>query len=56
MTNDEWIGKLSALIEDTSLRQKMGRQGRELVRESYSIQGCAPTLYGVLDEVAQRGG
>lgn len=55
MTNDEWIGKLSALIEDPSLRQKMGLQGRELVRRSYSIQGCAPTLYGVLHEVAQKG-
>jgi glycosyltransferase involved in cell wall biosynthesis len=55
MTNEEWIEKLSALIEDPSLRQKMGLQGRELVRKSYSIQGCAPTLYGVLHEVAQRG-
>ena len=56
MTDDEWVEKLSVLIEDSSLRQKMGLQGRALVRESYSIQGCAPTLYGVLDEVAQRGG
>ena len=55
MTNDEWIEKISALIEDPSLRHKMGLKGRELVRRSYSIQGCAPTLYGVLHEVAQRG-
>jgi glycosyltransferase involved in cell wall biosynthesis len=55
MTNDEWIEKLSALIEGPSLRHKMGLKGRELVRRSYSIQGCAPTLYGVLHEVAQQG-
>ncbi len=55
MTDDEWIAKLSALIEDPTLRQKMGLKGRDLVRRSYSIQGCAPTLYGVLHEVAQRG-
>jgi glycosyltransferase involved in cell wall biosynthesis len=56
MTEDEWITKLSTLIGDYSLRQKMGVQGRELVRESYSIQGCAPKFYGVIDEVAHRGG
>jgi glycosyltransferase involved in cell wall biosynthesis len=55
MTDDEWVDKLSTLIEDLPLRQKMGLYGRELVRESYSIQGCAPRFYGVLDEVAQRG-
>jgi glycosyltransferase involved in cell wall biosynthesis len=55
ITDEEWIEKLSILIEDPSLRQKMGLHGRELVRESYSIQGCAPKFYGVLDEVAPRG-
>ncbi|MBN1255781.1 MAG: glycosyltransferase family 4 protein [Deltaproteobacteria bacterium] len=55
MTNDEWIEKLSVLIEDPSLRQKMGLRGRELVRKSYSIQGCASIFYGVLDEVARGG-
>jgi glycosyltransferase involved in cell wall biosynthesis len=55
MTNDEWVEKLSILIEDPSLREKMGLHGRELIGESYSIQGCAPKFYGVLDEVAKRG-
>jgi glycosyltransferase involved in cell wall biosynthesis len=54
MTNDEWIEKLSTLIEDPSLRHKMGLRGRKLVRKSYSLQGCAPKFYGVIDEVAQR--
>jgi glycosyltransferase involved in cell wall biosynthesis len=56
MTDDEWVEKLSTLIEDPLLRRTMGLHGRKLVRASYSIQGCAPTFYGVLDEVAQRGG
>jgi glycosyltransferase involved in cell wall biosynthesis len=56
MTDEEWVEKLSTLIEDPSLRRTMGLHGRELVRASYSIQGCAPKIYGVLDEVAQRGG
>jgi glycosyltransferase involved in cell wall biosynthesis len=56
MTDDEWVEKLSTLIEDPSLRRTMGLHGRKLVRASYSIQGCAPKFYGVLDEVAQRGG
>lgn len=55
MTHEEWIEKLSILIEDPKLRQKMGLRGREVVRESYSLQECAPRFYGVLDEVAQRG-
>jgi glycosyltransferase involved in cell wall biosynthesis len=56
MTDNEWIDKLSILIEDPSLREKMGMHGRELVRESYSIQGCEPRFYNVLDEVVKRGG
>ncbi|MCJ7665015.1 MAG: glycosyltransferase [Desulfobacterales bacterium] len=55
MTHEEWIEKLSLLIEDPSLRQKMGLYGRELVRESYSLQGCAPRVYGVLADVVEKG-
>jgi glycosyltransferase involved in cell wall biosynthesis len=54
MTHEEWIEKLSILIEDPPLRQKMGLSGRELVGASYSLQGCAPRFYGVLDGVAQK--
>jgi glycosyltransferase involved in cell wall biosynthesis len=54
MTHEEWIEKLSILIEDPTLRQKMGLSGRELVRTSYSLQGCAPRFYRVLADVAQK--
>jgi glycosyltransferase involved in cell wall biosynthesis len=55
MTDEEWIEKLSTLIEDPSLRQTMGLRGREVVRESYSIQACAPGFHKVLDEVIKKG-
>lgn len=55
MTDEKWIEKLSILIENPSLRQKMGLHGREFVRELYSIQACAPRFYGVLADVAQKG-
>lgn len=54
MTDEEWIEKLSLLIEDHALRRKMGLRGREVVRESYSVQGCAPRFYKVLDEVIKK--
>ena len=54
MTEEEWVEKLSLLIEDSALRRKMGLRGREVVRESYSVQGCAPRFYKVLDEVIKK--
>jgi glycosyltransferase involved in cell wall biosynthesis len=53
-TKEEWIEKLSTLIEAASLRQEMGLRGREIVRDAYSIQACAPRFYKVLDEVVKK--
>jgi glycosyltransferase involved in cell wall biosynthesis len=55
MTDEEWVEKLSLLIENPALRQEMGLRGREVVRESYSIQACAPRFYRVLEEVIKKG-
>lgn len=54
MTDEEWVEKLSLLIDNAVLRQEMGLRGREIVRESYSIQACAPRFYQVLDEVIKK--
>jgi glycosyltransferase involved in cell wall biosynthesis len=54
MTDEEWVEKLSLLIENLALRQEMGLRGREVVRDSYSIQACAPRFYRVLDEVIKK--
>ena len=48
MTHEEWIAKLSKLIEDAELRKAMGMRGHELVMKSFSLQACAPKLEQVL--------
>jgi glycosyltransferase involved in cell wall biosynthesis len=52
MTREEWIAKLSTLIEDAELRKAMGMRGHELVMKSFSLQACSPKLEHVLREVA----
>jgi glycosyltransferase involved in cell wall biosynthesis len=51
MTHEEWVAKLSTLIEDAELRKAMGIRGNELVTKSFSLQACAPRLEQVLREV-----
>jgi len=36
-TEEEWVEKLSILIESQELRQKMGTEGRKTVEERYSV-------------------
>ena len=55
MNHGEWVDNLSRLIEDSSLRQEMGRKGRELVERSFSVRACAPQLYKIIEEVARKG-
>ena len=52
MTKDEWIEKLSFLIEDESARMKMGKEGRKKIMEQYTVQVCAPKLIEWIKEVA----
>jgi glycosyltransferase involved in cell wall biosynthesis len=47
-TDAEWVTRLSALIEDPTLRRKIGRQGRTTVEEQYSVKVNAPRLVDVL--------
>jgi glycosyltransferase involved in cell wall biosynthesis len=53
MTPAEWEEKLSILIEDPLLREKMGREGRRRVLEKYTVQSCAPRLFSILDRLAK---
>ena len=48
-TPEEWVAKLSFLIEDPVLREKMGREGRRRVVERFSIQACGPRLFSILE-------
>ncbi len=54
-TQEEWEEKLSLLIENSDLRETMGREGRRRVLENYTYQACAPRLFGVLKRIAQEG-
>jgi glycosyltransferase involved in cell wall biosynthesis len=54
MTPKEWEERLSILIEDPALREKMGREGRKRVLEGYTWQVCAPRLFSILNRVMER--
>ena len=41
---EDWFNKLSLLIEDRGLRQKIGEAGRQTVEEKYSLKINAPKL------------
>jgi len=52
MTHDEWVRRLSILIEDAEMRKQMGLRGHELVMNSFTLQACAPKFYEVLEGLA----
>ncbi len=54
MAPEEWEEKLSLLIEDSALREKMGMEGRSRVLNRYTLQTCAPRLLSILERVAKR--
>jgi len=45
----EWVEKLSVLIEDPSLRERMGVRGREIVEEEFSLDVWAPRFCRILE-------
>ena len=55
MTQEEWEKKLSLLIEDSQLRERMGREGRKRVLENYTYQASAPRLFALLERMAPDG-
>jgi glycosyltransferase involved in cell wall biosynthesis len=55
-TPEEWEEKISILIENFQLREKMGREGRRRVLEKYTLQSCAPRLFSILNRVLEENG
>jgi len=55
MTPEQWEEKLSILIEDSALREKMGLEGRKRVLSRYTLQTCGPRLLSILEQVAKGG-
>lgn len=54
-TEEEWVAKLSHLIEEAHLRREMGRRGRITVEERYSVKVNAPRLVEVLRQAVGKG-
>ncbi len=50
---EEWIEKLSRLIEDEALRERMGAEARRKAVEKYSLEKTAPLLAAVLEKVGR---
>ncbi|MFH0772374.1 MAG: glycosyltransferase family 4 protein [Candidatus Omnitrophota bacterium] len=48
---DDWVEKLSRLIENADLRQAIGAAGRETVVSNYSLKVNAPKLLDVIQRV-----
>lgn len=50
-TEDEWVEKLSRLIEDEGLRSRMGAFGRKTIEERYSVKVNAPKFLNIIRQV-----
>ncbi len=50
-TSKEWFSKLSLLINDAQLRTEMGKRGREIVENNYSLESVAPKFVELLRKV-----
>ena len=47
---DEWVEKISYLIESPDLRNEMGKKGFDFVKTNYSIKNCLNQLFEVISE------
>lgn len=53
-SEEEWIQCLSALIENPSLRSKLGKAGRQTVVERYSVEAWKDRYVELFDMATQR--
>ena len=52
-SHEEWVQKLSQLLEDAELRRRMGANGRKTVEERYSVSANAHTYLEILQRMAK---
>ena len=53
-SEQDWLEKLSLLIENPGLREKLGKEGRKAVEEKFSVEVNAPKILNILKDVCQR--
>jgi glycosyltransferase involved in cell wall biosynthesis len=54
-TPEEWMANLGLLIDDASLRERLGTMGRSTIEERYSMRRCADLFAQVVrDAVGER--
>jgi len=53
VTPGEWKERLSALIDDPALRERMGKEGRRRVLENFTLQACGPRLVSILNRMME---
>lgn len=51
---DEWVKQLGLLIEDRSLRRKMGKKARKTVENKYSLNVCGKKMRDLIQELSDR--
>ena len=51
-TEDEWVDRIALLLEDETLRQRLGAEARRTVEEAYSARVHAPRMARVLTAAA----
>ncbi len=49
----DWVAALTKLINDPSLRLKMGNAGREQIESQYSLHTAGPRLYGLFQSLLE---
>ena len=52
---EEWISRLSRLLENPSLRMELGTNARRTVEEKYSVKANVPRLMAVIEKGLENG-
>jgi glycosyltransferase involved in cell wall biosynthesis len=53
VTTAEWVDALCDLLDSAEVRRAMGREGRRVAEESFSVRVLAPRLAALLKGVAR---